>query len=108
MAGGLAISSLGYALARGQGRPVFAAEHLWPNRTDIDQPLIVGSVLFGIGWGLAGLCPGPALANLASLSPRVIVFVIAMIAGMSAMDLWKLRVPSATAMEDAALANSDG
>jgi uncharacterized membrane protein YedE/YeeE len=108
MAAALAISSLGYALARRQGRPAFAAKHLWPNRTDIDRPLIIGSVLFGIGWGLAGLCPGPALANLAGLSPRVIVFVIAMIAGMSAKDLWELRVPSAAAMEDAALANSDG
>lgn len=108
MAGALVISSVGYMLARRQGRPVFAAQHLWPTRTDIDRPLVVGAVLFGIGWGLAGLCPGPALANLASLSPRVIVFVIAMIAGMSAQDLWQRRVPSATAIENAALASSDG
>ena len=108
MAGALAISSVGYAWARRQGRPVFAAQHLWPNRTDIDRPLVVGSVLFGIGWGLAGLCPGPALENLASLSPRVIVFVIAMIAGMSAQDVWQRRAPSAIAIENAALANSDG
>lgn len=108
MAGALAIASVGYAWARRQGRPVFAAQHLWPNRTDIDRPLVVGSVLFGIGWGLAGLCPGPALENLASLSPRVIVFVIAMIAGMSAQDVWQRRAPSAFAIENAALANSDG
>lgn len=108
MASALAISSVGYAWARRQGRPVFAAQHLWPNRTDIDRPLVVGSVLFGIGWGLAGLCPGPALENLASLSPRVIVFVIAMIAGMSAQDVWQRRAPSVIAIENAALANSDG
>src|SRR5512135_2536784 len=108
MAGALAISSVGYAWARRQGRPVFAAQHLWPNRTDIDRPLVVGSVLFGIGWSLAGLCPGPALENLVSLSPRVIVFVIAMIAGMSAQDVWQRRAPSAIAIENAALANSDG
>lgn len=108
MASALAISTVGYAWARRQGRPVFAAQHLWPNRTDIDRPLVVGSVLFGIGWGLAGLCPGPALENLASLSPRVIVFVIAMIAGMSAQDVWQRRAPSAIAIENAALANSDG
>jgi uncharacterized protein len=108
MASALAISSVGYAWARRQGRPVLAAQHLWPNRTDIDRPLVVGSVLFGIGWGLAGLCPGPALENLASLSPRVIVFVIAMIAGMSAQDVWQRRAPSAIAIENAALANSDG
>jgi uncharacterized membrane protein YedE/YeeE len=108
MASALAISSVGYTLARRQDRPVFAGQHLWPNRTDVDRQLIVGSLLFGIGWGLVGLCPGPALENLASLSPRVIVFVIAMVAGMSAQDLWRRRVPSATAIENAAMANSDG
>jgi uncharacterized protein len=108
MAGALAVSSVGYTLARRQGQPVVAPQHLWPNRTDIDRPLVVGSMLFGIGWGLAGLCPGPALENLASLSPRVIVFVIAMIVGMTVQDLWQRRAPSAIAIEDAALANSDG
>ena len=54
MAGALAISSVGYALARRQIRPVIAAQHFWPKRTDIDRSLVVGSMLFGIGWGLAG------------------------------------------------------
>ena len=65
MAGALAVSSAGYALARRSSRPVFASQHLWPTRTDIDRPLVMGSISFGIGWGLVGLCPGPALANLA-------------------------------------------
>jgi uncharacterized protein len=108
MAGALAVSGIGYTLARRQRRPVFTARHLWPNRTDIDRPLVVGSVLFGIGWGLVGLCPGPALENLASLSPHVIVFVIAMIAGMGTQDLWERCFPSASAVANAALANSDG
>jgi uncharacterized protein len=108
MAGALVISSVGYTLARCQRRPVIVAQHSWPNRTDIDRPLVVGSVLFGIGWGLAGLCPGPALENLASLSPRVIVFVMAMIAGMSLLDLWQRRVPSTIAIGSSALASSDG
>jgi len=108
MAGALVLSSVGYWLARHQRRPVIAAQHLWPNKTDIDRPLVVGSVLFGLGWGLAGLCPGPALVNLASLLPRVFVFVAAMMAGMSVLDLWKRRVSSAIAIENAALANSDG
>lgn len=108
MAGALAISSIGYSLARHQRRPIIAAQYLWPNRTDIDRPLVLGSVVFGIGWGLGGLCPGPALENLASLSPRVFVFVIAMIAGMSVLDLWQRRVPSTAAIGDAAIANVDG
>ena len=106
MAGALAVSSVGYALARRQIRPVIAAEHFWPKKTDIDRPLVIGSVLFGIGWGLVGLCPGPALENLASLSPRVFVFVIAMIAGMGVFDIWEWQAPSA--IEFAALAISDG
>ena len=108
MAGALAISSLGYALARRQIRPVIAAEHFWPKKTDIDRPLVIGSLLFGIGWGLVGLCPGPALENLASVSPRVFVFVIAMIAGMSVFDLRQRQTPSVIEFENAVLANSDG
>jgi len=65
-------------------------------------------VLFGVGWGLAGLCPGPALENLASLSPQVVVFVLAMIFGMIAKDLWERHAPSAVAVEDTLLANPDG
>jgi uncharacterized protein len=108
MAGALAVSSVGYALARRQIRPVIAAQHFWPKKNHINRPLVIGSVLFGIGWGLVGLCPGPALENLASLSPRVFVFVTAMIAGMSVFDIWQWRASSAIAFENAALANSDG
>jgi uncharacterized protein len=108
MAGALAVSSVGYALARRQIRPVIAAQHFWPKKTDIDRPLVIGSVLFGIGWGLVGLCPGPAVENLASLSPHVFVFVIAMIAGMGVFDIWEWRAPSAIEFENTALANSDG
>ena len=108
MAGALGVSSLGYALARRQTRPVIAAQHFWPRRTDINPPLIVGSVLFGVGWGLVGLCPGPALENLASLSPRVFVFVLAMIAGMTVFDLRQRLSPSTVEIENVALATSDG
>jgi uncharacterized membrane protein YedE/YeeE len=108
MAGALAVSSVGYAMARRQIRPVIAAQHFWPKKTDINRSLVIGSVLFGIGWGLVGLCPGPALENLASLSPRVFVFVIAMIAGMSVFDLWQRQASSVIEFENAALANSDG
>jgi uncharacterized membrane protein YedE/YeeE len=104
MAAALAISGVGYALARRHSAPLYAAQHLWPTRRDIDRPLVIGSVLFGAGWGLVGLCPGPALENLASLSPRVVAFVIAMGIGMTAQDLWKKRTPSAAKVEDAALA----
>lgn len=50
---------------------------------------MIGSALFGVGWGLVGLCPGPALENLATLSPRVIVFVVAMALGTVMHNLWQ-------------------
>jgi len=109
MGGALIVSSLGYALARRFGQPVLGTTLHWPTRKDIDAPLVIGSLLFGIGWGLIGLCPGPALVDLASLSPPVIGFVVAMAVGMIAHDAWRARKLSATAMEDAALATgSDG
>ena len=88
MAAALLVSFVGFRVARQRAKPVLAAEHLWPTRTDIDRPLLIGSALFGAGWGLVGLCPGPALVNLATLMPQVVVFVLAMAAGLVAKDLW--------------------
>jgi uncharacterized protein len=106
MAAALAVSSAGFALAKRRERPLLAAQSVWPSRTDIDRPLVIGSVLFGAGWGLVGLCPGPALENLATLSPRVIVFVIAMAAGMALQDAWQKRRPMMRREE--AVAAADG
>jgi len=98
MAAALAVSGVGFWIARRRDRPMFATASLWPSRKDIDAPLVTGAVLFGVGWGLVGLCPGPALENLTSLSPKVAVFVIAMVAGMMLHDAWqrsRMRAPSA-------------
>jgi uncharacterized membrane protein YedE/YeeE len=109
MAAALIVSGAGFALARQQTRPMLTPQHLWPTRTDVDRSLVVGSVLFGLGWGLAGLCPGPALVNVAGLWPSVIVFVLAMIAGMVLKDLWDRRVPSAIIVGEASLSTrADG
>jgi uncharacterized membrane protein YedE/YeeE len=91
MAGAVAVTGLGFALARRRGAPVLAARNLWPTRKDIDAALVIGATLFGIGWGLVGLCPGPALVNLAGLGLPVIVFVVAMAAGMLGHDAWSTR-----------------
>jgi len=93
MAAALVVSGIGFALMRQRRQPVLAPVYQWPTRTDIDRPLVVGSGLFGTGWGLIGLCPGPALVNLASLMPSVMVFVLAMAAGMIVEDLWERRAP---------------
>jgi uncharacterized membrane protein YedE/YeeE len=91
MAAALVVSGFGFAVAKRRERPLLAAANLWPSKNDIDRPLLIGSAMFGVGWGLAGLCPGPALENLATLSPRLIVFVIAMAAGMALNDYWQAR-----------------
>ena len=89
MAGAVAVASVGFALARRSRAPLLAANFSWPSRSDIDAPLVIGSALFGIGWGLAGICPGPALVNLAGLSAPIIVFVVAMALGMFGYELWQ-------------------
>ncbi|KWV60911.1 hypothetical protein AS156_26185 [Bradyrhizobium macuxiense] len=97
MAGAVAVTAAGFAIARNRTAPVVSAGFLWPDRSDIDAPLVAGAVLFGIGWGLVGICPGPALVNLAGLSLPIVVFVVAMIAGMIGYEFWRRRaaVPSA-------------
>ena len=89
MAAALGVSGVGFRLVAARPRPVFAAQSSWPTRTDVDAPLVIGAILFGVGWGLVGLCPGPALENLATLSPRVIAFVVAMACGMGLHRLWQ-------------------
>ncbi len=90
MGAALIVTAGGYALAR-RRTPLLEAKNQWPTQKLIDRPLVVGSVLFGIGWGLVGLCPGPAIENLATLSPGVIVFVVAMAVGMLGHDLMPVR-----------------
>lgn len=108
MAGALAVTATGYAFARRQFAPVFGVRFEWPPQTGIDRPLVVGSILFGIGWGLVGLCPGPAIENLATLSPEVIVFVLAMGAGMALHGWWQARTPTAGGADAATAIASDG
>src|SRR6476469_4026569 len=108
MAAALAVSNIGFALVSRRQRPILAPRSLWPLKTEIDPPLVIGSALFGVGWGLVGLCPGPALENLAALSPRVIVFVGAMTLGMALHDLWQESRCSAVQRRDVRGGSSEG
>jgi hypothetical protein len=81
MASALAVAAPGFALALRRPRPFLESTFRLPTRTRIDRPLLAGAVIFGIGWGLAGLCPGPAIAGLVTGSPAVVLFVLAMVVG---------------------------
>ena len=76
-------------LMRRRGRAVLAPTLQLPTRNDLDARLLLGSALFGIGWGLAGYCPGPALVSLTSLTVPALAFGAAMFAGMSLYTLYE-------------------
>lgn len=82
MAGALTVAAPAFWLQRRRARPLLDTAFHLPPKLTIDRPLLAGAVLFGLGWGLAGFCPGPALAALGGGQPGVLVFVAAMAAGM--------------------------
>jgi uncharacterized membrane protein YedE/YeeE len=86
------VSLIGFQLARRKQRPWFEAEFAALPKKDIDRPLVLGNLLFGLGWGLAGYCPGPALAGLALGNHEVVVFLVAMLAG-GLLQQWWAREP---------------
>ncbi|MFP5374729.1 MAG: DUF6691 family protein [Gammaproteobacteria bacterium] len=82
MAGALAVSLPGYAWVRRRGDRSACGDPLqMPTATRVDARLVAGSALFGIGWGIAGYCPGPALANLAHGTTEAVLFVAALLVG---------------------------
>jgi uncharacterized membrane protein YedE/YeeE len=108
MVAAVAVTWIGFAIARWRRRPLLAGQCEWPTKTVIDAPLVTGAMMFGAGWGLAGLCPGPAVENLATLSPQALVFVAAMLAGMALHDLWRRRRIAAASAPSAVPVEVDG
>jgi uncharacterized membrane protein YedE/YeeE len=92
MAGGLAVTTLGYWLVFRRKAPVADPQFHLPTERQIDLPLVGGAALFGAGWGLAGICPGPAFADLMTLDPKVLLFVAAMLVGMVVAGVLRGRV----------------
>jgi len=91
MGGAIALGLPGFALARRRSRSLLGAPMQLPARQTIDAPLLFGSALFGIGWGLAGYCPGPALVGTAAGLGSAAIFSMAMLAGMLLYGLWSNR-----------------
>jgi len=90
MVGAIAVHSFFYRATRAGKSALSLARSGWPKQTDIDSRLVTGSVIFGLGWGVAGLCPGPALTSLVSGNLGPLIFGAGMICGILAFELTKL------------------
>jgi uncharacterized membrane protein YedE/YeeE len=91
MAGAIAVGAFTFALAGKRTQTLLGTPMLLPSGRRIDRRLVLGSLLFGVGWGLAGFCPGPALVALGAGYGKAVAFVIAMLAGMLVFE-WAERV----------------
>lgn len=87
MGGAIAVGAVAFALAKRRSHSLLGAELKLPTASHIDRRLVGGSLLFGIGWGVAGFCPGPALVALGMGHIKAVVFVAAMLAGMAVFEV---------------------
>ena len=97
MLGAIAIALPAFAFVRARRISILGRPMPDIDRTHIDAPLVAGSAIFGAGWGLSGICPGPGLMLLASADPRALLFVAGLMAGVYAADLSSGRWKSAQA-----------
>lgn len=91
MAGAIAVAAFAFAVAKRRTVSILGAAMKLPGSRDIDRRLVIGSVLFGIGWGVAGFCPGPGLVALGMGEIKALVFVGAMLVGMGIFELIERR-----------------
>lgn len=87
MAGAVAVGMLVFTLAGQRSHSLIGEPMRLPTRRDIDKRLVLGGLGFGVGWGLAGFCPGPSLVALGTLTPKALVFGAALFAGMALFEL---------------------
>ncbi len=97
MAGAIAVAAAAFAFAKKRTRTLLGAPVLLPTPRRIDRRLILGSLVFGVGWGLAGICPGPALVLAGTGSVKGIVFLGAVIAGNGVFEFFEKRAASGPA-----------
>jgi hypothetical protein len=87
MLGAIPVAAIGYSASRRLAKPLCMLAYALPAQGKVDMRLAAGAVLFGVGWGLVGYCPGPALASLGLGNASTILFVVAMLAGMGAFGV---------------------
>jgi uncharacterized membrane protein YedE/YeeE len=92
LGGAVVVAFIGVQVMKRMRHPVFDDSFHVPTNRRIDAPLVIGSALFGLGWGIGGFCPGPAIASLSVGIPETALFVVAMLAGMTLYDrVWSRR-----------------
>lgn len=94
MLGAIAVAYFAFRIATRQSKTILGETIALPAKKEIDTRLIVGSITFGIGWGLAGYCPGPAIASIATNASEPILFSAAMLAGMAIYEVLQKLMPS--------------
>lgn len=105
MGGGILVALIFYRRVIAKGHPFFASGFQIPTRTDITPSLVIGGGMFGMGWGIAGFCPGPAVTSLVTGSTDILLFVGAMLAGMF---LFRVVEPALTRRNAAKQELADG
>lgn len=93
MGGAILVGVFAFAFAKKRTSTFLGGALHLPGSNDIDRRLVVGGLVFGAGWGLAGFCPGPALVSLGAGQPKAAVFVVAMLAGMYVFELLERQTP---------------
>ncbi|MGB1464952.1 MAG: DUF6691 family protein [Alcanivorax nanhaiticus] len=93
MGGAIPVSAIGFYLTRHRTAPLFSASFQVPTNRKLDKRLVLGALGFGVGWGLAGFCPGPALVALGTGSLKAAVFVAAMLSGMVIFEMLERKKP---------------
>ncbi|WP_339798043.1 DUF6691 family protein [uncultured Hyphomonas sp.] len=97
MGAALLVTAIGYRIVWRAERPLFATEFQVPGNRSIDTRLATGAILFGAGWGLVGLCPGPAISALSFGGPPIFIFMASMAAGMGLFELFNQMSKERTA-----------
>ncbi len=92
MVGGIVVAFIAFTLSKKMPHSLLQAKFNWPEATAVTRPLLIGSTLFGLGWGLVGLCPGPALVLAGSGAIEGLIFVVFMLIGFRLADLVQARL----------------
>lgn len=87
MGGAVLVGLVAFTLAKRRSRSLLGAAMQLPTSRTLDRRLVLGSLVFGVGWGMAGFCPGPALVSAATGQPKAVLFVLAMLAGMAVFEV---------------------